>query len=128
MNVLIGTVLSLFIATSNAFVVTPAVRRCSVAVYAEDNKAVSMVTGEDLELLLQNMEQPLVVDAYATWWYVPNMNCCLRYFASFCKSSYSSVCIFRAFYFPSLSLSLFFFFTAAPVYLWPPNSSKPRKN
>lgn len=42
-----------------------------MAAGVDEEKAVSMVTGEDLELLLQNMELPLVVDAYATWWYVP---------------------------------------------------------
>lgn len=31
------------------------------------NKAAKMVKGEELETMLQEWEQPLVVDAYATW-------------------------------------------------------------
>lgn len=34
---------------------------------AEDTKAAPMVTGEELETMLQEWDQPLVVDAYATW-------------------------------------------------------------
>ena len=30
-------------------------------------KAAPMVTGEELETMLQEWDQPLVVDAYATW-------------------------------------------------------------
>ena len=32
------------------------------------NKAAKMVKGEELETMLQEWEQPLVVDAYATWY------------------------------------------------------------
>ena len=31
------------------------------------NKAAKMVSGEELETMLQEWDQPLVVDAYATW-------------------------------------------------------------
>ena len=30
-------------------------------------KAAPLVTGEELEMMLQEWDQPLVVDAYATW-------------------------------------------------------------
>ena len=72
MKLFAATLLSLLISASHSFAPPhqPSGKR-SVSLYAADeNKAVSMVSGEDLELLLQNMEQPLVVDAYATWWYV----------------------------------------------------------
>ena len=31
------------------------------------NKAAKMVSGEELETMLEEWDQPLVVDAYATW-------------------------------------------------------------
>ncbi|KAL7449264.1 hypothetical protein ACHAWC_001334, partial [Mediolabrus comicus] len=34
---------------------------------AEEGKAAPMVSGEELEAMLQEWETPLVVDAYATW-------------------------------------------------------------
>ena len=33
----------------------------------EEQKAAPLVSGEELELMLTDWEQPLVVDAYATW-------------------------------------------------------------
>lgn len=35
---------------------------------AEDEKAAPLVSGEELEMMLTEWEQPLVVDAYATWY------------------------------------------------------------
>lgn len=71
MKLFVVTLLSLLISTSQAFAPSrPDGKRCVALYAADEDKAVSMVSGEDLELLLQNMEQPLVVDAYATWWYV----------------------------------------------------------
>jgi len=32
-----------------------------------DEKAAKLVTGEELEMMLQEWDTPLVVDAYATW-------------------------------------------------------------
>lgn len=58
----------------DAFVVSPSRHHPHKALFAveedkvEEEKAVSMVTGEELELLLADMDQPLVLDAYATWW------------------------------------------------------------
>lgn len=34
----------------------------------DTDKAAKHVTGEELEMMLTEWEQPLVVDAYATWW------------------------------------------------------------
>ena len=42
-------------------------RRVMTLRMAEDTKAAPMVTGEELETMLQEWDQPLVVDAYATW-------------------------------------------------------------
>ena len=33
----------------------------------EDDKAAPLVSGEELEMMLQEWDQPLVLDAYATW-------------------------------------------------------------
>jgi hypothetical protein len=35
--------------------------------FAADEKAAPMVTGEELEIMLTEWEEPLVIDAYATW-------------------------------------------------------------
>lgn len=35
--------------------------------FAEDEKAATMVTGAELEKMLTEWEEPLVIDAYATW-------------------------------------------------------------
>jgi len=34
----------------------------------DEDKVAKSVTGEELELMLQDLDLPLVVDAYATWW------------------------------------------------------------
>ena len=41
--------------------------RQSIIVRASTEKAAPSVTGEELEIMLTEMEQPIVVDAYATW-------------------------------------------------------------
>ena len=33
----------------------------------DENKAAPLVSGEDLEVMLTEWDQPLVIDAYATW-------------------------------------------------------------
>ena len=33
----------------------------------DENKAAPLVSGEDLELMLTEWDQPHVIDAYATW-------------------------------------------------------------
>lgn len=33
-----------------------------------EDKVAKEVTGEDLELMLQEWDEPLIIDAYATWW------------------------------------------------------------
>jgi hypothetical protein len=35
--------------------------------FAGEDKAAPMVTGEELEIMLTEWEEPLVIDAYATW-------------------------------------------------------------
>jgi hypothetical protein len=43
--------------------------RCSLRMVAEDTENFApVVSGEELELALADMDQPLVVDAYATWY------------------------------------------------------------
>ena len=39
----------------------------STRLFAEDVKAAPLVSGEELELILTDLEKPLVIDAYATW-------------------------------------------------------------
>lgn len=39
----------------------------SIIVRASTEKAAPSVTGEELEIMLTEMDQPIVVDAYATW-------------------------------------------------------------
>lgn len=58
-----------FSADGCAFTPTPAVLpRTATHLYATEEKMVKLVSGEELEIMLQDLEQPLVVDAYATWW------------------------------------------------------------
>ena len=58
--------------TAEAFVPSPysgRARRSSVSLFASsETKAAPIVSGEELEKLLTDLDQPLVVDAYATWW------------------------------------------------------------
>jgi hypothetical protein len=43
--------------------------RCPLRMAAEDTENFApVVSGEELELALADMDQPLVVDAYATWY------------------------------------------------------------
>lgn len=58
-------------ASTSAF--APLVRQAGVRqgspLFAEDeDKAGPLVSGEELEVLLQGLTQPLVIDAYATWY------------------------------------------------------------
>jgi hypothetical protein len=39
----------------------------STSLFATEEKAAPMVTGEELEVMLTEWEEPLVIDAYATW-------------------------------------------------------------
>ena len=43
------------------------------------DKLAKMVSGEELETMLQEWDQPLVVDAYATWYVNQNIICSLKY-------------------------------------------------
>ena len=64
---LIATALAL-LQGSMAFVAVATFSRQSTRLFAEEAaKAGPLVSGEELELLLTNLEQPLVIDAYATW-------------------------------------------------------------
>jgi hypothetical protein len=59
--------LSLFSVTS-AFAPLSASSRSSTKLYmGEEVKSAPLVSGEDLEMMLTEWDQPLVVDAYATW-------------------------------------------------------------
>ena len=39
----------------------------STRLFAGEDKAAPMVTGAELEIMLTEWEEPLVIDAYATW-------------------------------------------------------------
>mmetsp|Transcript_20105 Transcript_20105/g.47267 ORF Transcript_20105/g.47267 Transcript_20105/m.47267 type:complete len:200 (-) Transcript_20105:260-859(-) len=58
---------------SGAGETTNSIRNCKTRISAADDgsstetKAAPQVTGEELELMLQEWDTPLVVDAYATW-------------------------------------------------------------
>jgi hypothetical protein len=69
MNFVLACFLALF-AVASAFVVpNQAVHRRSMSLFAAtEEKAASLVSGEELEMMLQELDQPLVIDAYATWW------------------------------------------------------------
>jgi len=46
------------------------------ALFAEEgNKAGPLVSGEELEMILTELEKPLVIDAYATWWVLNYLWC-----------------------------------------------------
>jgi hypothetical protein len=65
-----STMMKLFIVLSavlgaHAFAPTPAFGRPASILRAEGN-LVNQVTGEELEVMMQEWEQPLIVDAYAT--------------------------------------------------------------
>mmetsp|Transcript_22559 Transcript_22559/g.31489 ORF Transcript_22559/g.31489 Transcript_22559/m.31489 type:complete len:176 (-) Transcript_22559:207-734(-) len=69
LSMLIGT---MAFATSNAFAPvgnTPSFVHSQSRLFAEggEEKAAPMVTGAELEIMLTEWDQPLVVDAYATW-------------------------------------------------------------
>lgn len=70
MNTLRFGLLLALSAVTSAFVpfTRPAGFRPAAPLFAEDeNKAGPLVSGEELEVLLQGLTQPLVIDAYATW-------------------------------------------------------------
>jgi hypothetical protein len=46
----------------------PFVGSRATRLFAAEEKAAPMVTGEELEKMLTEWEEPLVIDAYATWW------------------------------------------------------------
>lgn len=56
-----------FISIASAFVPLSASPRVSKLFAEEDEKAGPLVSGEELEMMLTEWDQPLVVDAYATW-------------------------------------------------------------
>jgi len=58
----------LMISASNAFMATPAVARKSALFMADEEvKSAPKVSGGELEVMLQDWDTPLVIDAYATW-------------------------------------------------------------
>ena len=66
-QLLLSTVLVLLQGTL-AFVPLAPRGQQSTRLFAEDvEKAAPLVSGEELELILTELEQPLVIDAYATW-------------------------------------------------------------
>lgn len=70
MNTLRFGLLLALSAVTSAFVpfTRPAGFRQAAPLFAEgEDKAGPLVSGEELEVLLQGLTQPLVIDAYATW-------------------------------------------------------------
>jgi len=63
------TIACLWISSSNAFMAAPALTRRAALFMAdgEEVKSAPKVSGEQLEMMLQEWETPLVIDAYATW-------------------------------------------------------------
>ena len=68
-SLLILAVLAIATYSASAFVSVAAPYRAysTQLQMAEEGKAAPMVSGEELEAMLQEWETPLVVDAYATW-------------------------------------------------------------
>jgi hypothetical protein len=58
---------SALIASSSAFAPQVAFTRPASKLSMAEEKAAPLVSGENLEMMLQEWDQPLVVDAYATW-------------------------------------------------------------
>jgi hypothetical protein len=67
MNFVLSCFLAL-LAVASAFVPSQPFQRRSMPLFATEEKAASLVSGEDLEMMFQELDQPLVIDAYATWW------------------------------------------------------------
>jgi hypothetical protein len=60
------------ISSSNAFTTMPTTTAASSKLFmadgaSEEVKAAPMVSGEQLEMMLQEWDTPIVIDAYATW-------------------------------------------------------------
>ena len=70
MNNLLFTLLALCISLNNGFVPQGAFMRplSKLAMAEGEDVAAPLVSGEELEVMLTEFDQPLVVDAYATWW------------------------------------------------------------
>lgn len=59
-----------FFSTVSSFAPTHGSYRQSSSLFMAEEaeaKAAPLVSGEDLEMMLADFEQPLVIDAYATW-------------------------------------------------------------
>jgi hypothetical protein len=58
---------SALLASSSAFAPQAAFIRPASKLSMAEEKAAPLVSGENLEMMLQDWDLPLVVDAYATW-------------------------------------------------------------
>ena len=58
---------SALLASSNAFAPLGTFTRPASKLSMAEEKEAPLVSGESLEMMLQEWDQPLVVDAYATW-------------------------------------------------------------
>jgi thioredoxin len=69
----LSLLLAIFFSAAESFVIQSQTKLQSAsslklaAADGDETKAAPLVSGEQLELMLQEWEQPLVVDAYATW-------------------------------------------------------------
>lgn len=66
-SVLFCAALLVLVEASIAFVVKPRQRHVTTSLRAGTDLAGPLVSGEQLEMMLTELEQPLVIDAYATW-------------------------------------------------------------
>ena len=56
-----------FVVRPSAAPIRPSTSTPLFATEADKDKAGLLVSGEELELMLQELDKPLVIDAYATW-------------------------------------------------------------
>ena len=68
----LATIALIVISSSAAFTAMPttSVAQSTSALFMAEGevKAAPQVSGEELEVMLQDWDQPLVIDAYATWY------------------------------------------------------------
>jgi hypothetical protein len=64
---LAGVQVQAFVSNPSASFVASRTAAGSTRLFAGEDKAAPMVTGAELEIMLTEWEEPLVIDAYATW-------------------------------------------------------------
>lgn len=69
-NYIVATIALIVISSSAAFTAMPTKTVRSTNLYMADGevKAAPSVSGEELEVMFQDWDTPMVIDAYATWY------------------------------------------------------------